>query len=78
MVDSERPGRVEPVEGGIQLGRVRGPRLLLRSPVVEPGSGAQPVGQPVGDGEPPGALQLGQHDDHLPKNISRLLKMSKQ
>lgn len=37
-----------------------------RTPVVQPPTVRHAVGEAVGDGEAPAALQLGQHDNHLP------------
>ena len=61
----KRPGGVQAVEGGVEGGNVAGvaPR---RPPVVEAGAEGEAVSEAVGDGEAAGALQLGQHDYHLP------------
>ena len=39
---------------------------LAGSPVIEAGAEGEAVREAVGDGEAPGALQLGQHNDNLP------------
>ena len=44
---------------------------LARAPVVEAGAEGEAVREAVGDGEAPGALQLGQHNDHLPSKMGR-------
>ena len=59
----EGAGGVEAVQPGVEPGDVLG---AVRAPVVQPGLQRHAVGQPVRDGEAAAALQLGQHDDHLP------------
>lgn len=54
---------MEAVQPGVEPGDVLG---AVRAPVVQPGLQRHAVGQPVRDGEAAAALQLGQHDDHLP------------
>lgn len=62
----DEPRRVQAVEAARQRRAVA--RLLVAAgrPVLQPRAGRQPVRQPVRDGEAAAALQLRQHDYHLP------------
>ena len=57
------------VQRGVERRDVAG---LARAPVVEAGAEGEAVREAVRDGEAAGALQLGQHNDHLPSKTGEM------
>ena len=57
---------MQAVQRGVEGRHVAAGVAAPRAPVVEARSEGEAVSEAVGDGEAPRALELGQHDYHLP------------
>lgn len=71
----DRPRCVQSVHESIDLRHVTGAR---RAPIVQARVETHPMGEPMRDGEAAGAIELGEHDDHLPANVENIERLKIQ